>query len=154
MNLFKKILVPFDGSAPSREGLKRAIALGKNQHARLRLLHVVDEHALIQSMEPNLNVGELLDSLVEGGHQLLAEAAATAKKHGAKADTVLYELRLGRVADRIVDEAAKWHADVIVMGTHGRRGIGRLVMGSDAEAVVRATPVPVLLVKGGASKRR
>lgn len=154
MDLFKKILVPFDGSAPSRAGLERAIALGKNQHARLRLLHVVDEHAVIQSMEPNLNVGDLLDSLVEGGHQLLAEAAATAKKHGAMADTVLYELHLGRVADRIVDEAAKWHADVIVMGTHGRRGIGRLVMGSDAEAVVRATPVPVLLVKGGARKQR
>ena len=154
MNLFKKILVPFDGSAPSRAGLDSAIALGKNQHARLRLLHVVDEHAVIQSMEPTLNVGDLLDGLVEGGHQLLAQAAATAKKNGVEADTVLYELHLGRVADRIVDEAEKWHADVIVMGTHGRRGIGRMVMGSDAETVVRATPVPVLLVKGGARKQR
>ena len=154
MNMFKRILVPFDGSGASRAGLERAIALGKDQHAQLRLLHIVDENALIQSMEPNMNVGDLLDSLVDGGRKLLAEAAATAKKNGAKADTVLYELHLGRVADRIVDEAAKWHADVIVMGTHGRRGIRRLVMGSDAEAVVRTTPVPVLLVKGGARKER
>lgn len=153
MKLFKKILVPFDGSAPSRAGLESAIALGKNQHARLRILHVVDENAVIQGIEPSLNVGDLIDSLVAGGHQLLAEAAATAKKRGAKADTVFYELHLGRVADRIVAEAARWHADVIVMGTHGRRGFRRLVMGSDAEAVVRESPVPVLLVKG-ARKRR
>ena len=154
MNLFKRILVPFDGSGASRAGLGRAIALAKNQHARLRLLHVVDENAVIQGMEPTLNIGDLLDSLVDGGRKLLDEAAATAKRSGAKAETVLYELHLGRVADRIVDEAAKWRADVIVMGTHGRRGIRRLVMGSDAEAVVRMTPVPVLLVKGGVRKER
>ena len=50
MDMFKKILVPFDGSAPSRAGLERAIALGKNQHAQLRLLHIVDENAVIQGM--------------------------------------------------------------------------------------------------------
>jgi nucleotide-binding universal stress UspA family protein len=151
--MFKRILVPIDGSGPSRVGLERAIALARNQQARLRLMHVVDENGVVQGMEPNMNVGDLLDSLVADGRKILAAAAATVKKHGVKADTVLYEVLIGRVADRIVREAAKWHADVIVMGTHGRRGIGRLVMGSDAENVLRQSPVPVLLVRGAKRRR-
>lgn len=153
MKMFKRILVPIDGSGPSRAGLERAIALAKNQRARLRLLHVVDENGVIQGMEPAMYVGELLDGLVAEGRKILAAAAVTAKKHGVKTDTVLYEVMIGRVADRIVREAAKWHADVIVMGTHGRRGIGRLVMGSDAENVLRQSPVPVLLVRGAKRRR-
>jgi len=153
MKMFKRILVPIDGSGPSRMGLERAIALAKNQKARLRLMHVVDENSVVQGMEPNMNVGDLLDSLVAEGRTILAAAAAIAKKHGVKAETVLYEVLIGRVADRIVREAAKWHADVIVMGTHGRRGIGRLVMGSDAENVLRQSPVPVLLVRGAKRRR-
>lgn len=153
MKMFKRILVPIDGSGPSRVGLERAIALAKNQKARLRLMHVVDEHGVIQGMESTMNIGELLDSLVAEGRKILAGAAATAKKHGVKTDTVLYEVLIGRVADRIVREAAKWHADVIVMGTHGRRGIGRLVMGSDAENVLRQAPVPILLVRGAKRRR-
>jgi len=151
--MFKRILVPIDGSGPSRAGLERAIALAKNQNARLRLLHVVDENGVIQGMEPTMNVGELLDGLVAEGRKILAAAVVTAKKHGVKADTVLYEVLIGRVADRIVREAAKWHADVIVMGTHGRRGIGRLVMGSDAENVLRQSSVPVLLVRSAKRRR-
>ena len=154
MRMFKRILVPIDGSGPSRAGLERAIAFAKNQNARLRLLHVVDENGVVQSMEPTMNIGELLDSLVAEGRKILAAAAVTAKKYGVKADTVLHEVLIGRVADRIVREAAKWHADVIVMGTHGRRGIGRLVMGSDAENVLRQSPVPVLLVRGAKRRRR
>jgi nucleotide-binding universal stress UspA family protein len=153
MKMFKRILVPIDGSGPSRMGLERAIALAKNQKARLRLLHVVDENSVVQGMEPNMNVGDLLDSLVAAGRRILAVAAATAKKHGVKAETVLYEVLIGRVADRIVREAAKWRADVIVMGTHGRRGVGRLVMGSDAENVLRQSLVPILLVRSAKGRR-
>ena len=153
MKMFNRILVPIDGSGPSRVGLERAIALAKNQKARLRLMHVVDENSVVQGMEPNMNVGDLLESLVAEGRRILAAAAATAKKHGVKAETVLYEVLIGRVADRIVREAAKWRADVIVMGTHGRRGIGRLIMGSDAENVLRQSPVPILLVRGAKRRR-
>lgn len=153
MRMFKRILVPIDGSGPSRAGFERALALAKNQQARLRLLHVVDENAVIQGMEPAMNVGDLLEGLVAEGRKILAAAAATAKKHRVKVDTVLYEVLIGRVADRIVREAAKWRADVIVMGTHGRRGIGRLVMGSDAENVLRQSPVPVLLVRSAKRRR-
>ena len=145
--MFKRILVPLDGSTPSRAGLEQAFALAKSEGGRLRLIHVVDENALLQGMEPAFNVGELLEAVAEEGRKLLAEAAAVARRRGVKAETVLYEQHIGRVAERIIREAKKWPADVIVMGTHGRRGIGRLVMGSDAEEVVRTTPVPVLLVR-------
>jgi nucleotide-binding universal stress UspA family protein len=154
MKPFKRILVPVDGSATSRAGLERAIGLAKAGRARLRLVHVVDENAVMQGIEPALNVGDLLDGLVEDGRKIVAESAAVARRRGVKADTVLYELHIGRVADRILREAAKWRADVIVMGTHGRGGLGRLVMGSDAESVVRESRVPVLLVKARAGGKR
>jgi nucleotide-binding universal stress UspA family protein len=59
----------------------------------------------------------------------------------------LVETLGGRVADEIVKQAKEWLADLIVMGTHGRRGLERLAMGSDAELVLRLSPVPVLLVR-------
>jgi nucleotide-binding universal stress UspA family protein len=154
MRSFKRLLVPVDGSAPSRAGLQRAIGLAKSNRARLRLLHVVDENAVMRGIEPAMNVGELLDILMDDGRKVLTAAAALARKRGIKADTVLHELHLGRVADRIVRESAKWRADLIVMGTHGRRGIGRLVMGSDAESVLRESRVPVLMVKARAAGKR
>lgn len=152
--MFKRILVPLDGSAPSRAGLEQALALAKSEGGRVRLVHVVDENALMQGMEPAFNVGELLDALAEEGRKLLAEASGLARRRGVKADAVLYEQRIGRVADRIIREAKNWRADLIVMGTHGRRGIGRLVMGSDAESVLRESPVPLLLVKDQGKRRK
>jgi nucleotide-binding universal stress UspA family protein len=152
--MFKRILVPLDGSAPSRAGLEQALALAKSESGRVRLIHVVDENALMQGMEPAFNIGELLDALAEEGRKLLAEASALARRRGVKADTVLYEQRLGRVADRVIREAKNWRADLIVMGTHGRRGIGRLVMGSDAESVLRESPLPLLLVKDRGRRRK
>jgi nucleotide-binding universal stress UspA family protein len=146
--MFNKILVPIDGSAPSKAGLERAIALAKSQRARLRLVHVVDDNAVLRGgIEPSINVGELLDILEKDGRKLLESAETAARKRGVKTDTVMREAHIGRVADEIVREAARSRADLIVMGTHGRRGLGRLVMGSDAESVLRESRVPVLLVK-------
>lgn len=73
---------------------------------------------------------------------------------GAKVAGHVYENPgAGRVADLILREARKWRADVIVMGTHGRRGISHASLGSDAETVVRSSPVPVLLVRGKTAVR-
>jgi nucleotide-binding universal stress UspA family protein len=151
----RKILVPIDGSAPSRAGLDHAIALAKGQGASLRLVHVVDDNAVLRGgIEPSINVGELLTLLEQDGRKLLAAAEAAARKRGVKAETVMREAHIGRVADEIVREAARWRADLIVMGTHGRRGLGRLVMGSDAESVLRESRVPVLMVKARGPRER
>ena len=73
---------------------------------------------------------------------------ATAQREGVNADTVLIESIGGVAADLILAHAKQWQPDLIVMGTHGRRGLARLALGSDAEQVVRAAMVPVMLVRG------
>jgi nucleotide-binding universal stress UspA family protein len=70
------------------------------------------------------------------------------------ADSKVLEAIGGRVSKFVVSEAEEWPADLIVMGTHGLRGIERLVMGSDAETVARTSPVPVLLVRKASSSKK
>ncbi len=82
-------------------------------------------------------VDEFLKALRAGGQKLLARAEAKVRKHRIQVEVVLLETIGRRVADQIIKQAKKWRADVIVLGTHGRRGLSRVVMGSDAEMVVR-----------------
>ena len=148
--MYKRILTPVDGSATSRRGLKAAIALAKGQRARLLILNVVDAMPVFASLEGVVAYDPgILDALKKGGRKVLARAAADARKAGVAAKTVLAENLAGRVADVIVRQAKKQRADLIVIGTHGRRGLTRMVMGSDAELVVRYAPAPVLLVRAG-----
>jgi nucleotide-binding universal stress UspA family protein len=101
-------------------------------------------------------VDEFLKALREDGRKLLAKAETRVRQRHVKADTVLLESLGNRVADLIIKQAKKWRADVVVLGTHGRRGLSRMLMGSDAEMVVREAPIPVLLVRSPlrARKRR
>ena len=73
---------------------------------------------------------------------------------GIPVQTVMLETIAGPAADLIVRQAKRWRADLIVLGTHGRRGLRRLVLGSDAEQIVRTSPVPVLLVRARPAPRR
>jgi len=145
--MYRRILVPVDGSHTATLGLQEAIRIARNQRARLRLINVVDEYVVTQNFEGFVNTGDLLDSLRDAGKKTIKNALALTRRHDIKADASLYETMGTRVSDVIVREAKKWKADLIVMGTHGRRGVGRVVLGSDAEAVLRTTPVPVLMVR-------
>ena len=82
------------------------------------------------------------------GRNAVKDAVALARRQGVQVDTEMAEGRGRFVSDVIVDAAKTSRADLIVMGTHGRRGFNRLLMGSDAERVLRETPVPVLFVRG------
>jgi nucleotide-binding universal stress UspA family protein len=145
---YKRILVPVDGSRTSKLGLREAIRLAKGQRGSLRLIHVVDGHyALYGGAEMAVDIGGLLHSLEQTGRRLLRQAEAQARKQGVPCSIALLETMTGPAADEIVRQARKWSADLIVLGTHGRRGVRRLVMGSDAEQIVRTSPVPVLLVR-------
>jgi|AP12_2_1047962.scaffolds.fasta_scaffold02871_3 nucleotide-binding universal stress UspA family protein len=146
--MYRRILVPVDGSKTAARGLSEAIRLAKNQHARLRLVHVVDKMAIIGVVEAGLDPGPVLARLARSGRRLLEQARLSAKKLGVDSETVLREPVVKRVADTILSEAKTWRADLIVMGTHGRRGVRRMVLGSDAEQIVRQAEVPVLLVRG------
>ena len=145
--IYKRILVPVDGSRTSTAGLKEALRLAKNRHVRLRLLHVVDEVIVFNTPEGGINLASVLKALDRGGKRLLRKAEKLAFSRGIKADSELWRSAGGRIADVIVARARRWRADLIVMGTHGRRGVNRMLLGSDAELVVRNAAAPVLLVR-------
>lgn len=146
--MYQRILVPVDGSPTSNRGLGEAIALGKLTGARLRLIHVVDELSFAISFDVvGSYAGDVLSLLRENGETILAKARSQVEAAGIGVDSELRESFGGRVSDFIVAEAANWPADLIVMGTHGRRGMRHLTLGSDAERVVRTAAVPVLLVR-------
>jgi nucleotide-binding universal stress UspA family protein len=149
--VYKRILVPLDGSATSKLGLMEALRLAKGQNASLCLLHVVDELFVTQAAEGLIVADQIFERLRAGGEKVLAAGLAQARKRGVRAHAVLLETMTAAVADVIVRQARAWKADLIVIGTHGRRGVRRVVMGSDAEQVLRKASVPVLMVRG---KRR
>ena len=151
--MYERILVPVDGSPTSRRGLAEALAVAARLGSTVRLLHVVDDAAVTATAGVMAgNVGDLLALLAEGGEQILADARREAQASGVPVETVMHNTFSGRVCDVVVKEAADWKADLIVIGTHGRRGAGRLFLGSDAEQVLRLAPVPVLLVRAAAGR--
>ena len=92
-------------------------------------------------------VDKVLDDMRAKGRRILAKAEAVARAEGVAAKALLVESRGGSIADAILAQARKLRVDTIVLGTHGRRGLRRALMGSDAEAVLRDSRVPVLLVR-------
>jgi nucleotide-binding universal stress UspA family protein len=152
--MFGKILVPVDGSETSTRGLHEAIKIAKTQGSQLLLVHIVNEFILDSTYAPGFYSTNLIETLVKGGREVLDAAEADAKRHGVKAETAMIESIGGVAADLILAQAKQWKPDLIVMGTHGRRGLARLAIGSDAEQVVRAATVPVMLVRGTAKQRK
>lgn len=145
--MYKNILCPVDGSPTSNCGMHEAIQLAKDLHAKLRFIHIIDMYVpiLITSLEFST---AYVDGIArKSGKEILHNAIKIAKEHGVVSDSRMIESDGTAVATYIVDYAKEWPADLIVIGTHGLRGIDRLVMGSDAETVVRKSTVPVLLVK-------
>ncbi len=152
--MYQRILVPVDGSHTSTLGLQEAIRIAIDQRAHLKLVSVVDELVIAQNFEGLINAGELIDALRDSGEKAIKNALALVHKHDLKVEAATFETVGDRVADIIVREAKKWKADLIVMGTHGRRGFNRMVLGSDAEGVLRNSPVPVLMVRSPEVKAR
>jgi len=151
--MYKRILCPVDGSHTSDIGLQEAIQLAKDQNAELRLLHVIDTYMPVLDMSADFNLPYMIEVLRENGAKVMDKASVITQKAGIKADAKTIESVGSRASSYIVTEAEQWPADLIVMGTHGLRGVSRLVMGSDAENVLRACKVPVLLVKDNHVKR-
>jgi nucleotide-binding universal stress UspA family protein len=148
--MYQRILCPFDGSPASEIGLREAVRLAKDQQARLRVLHIVEEYLAIQSAGfagGGLYSGDLLDRMVDEGRMIARRAQDLAEKAGVQAEAVSVQSPVLRSSETIVEGAENWGADLIVMATHGRRGLSRLMLGSDAEGVVRSATVPVLLVR-------
>lgn len=145
--MYKRILVPMDGSPASGQGLREAINLARDQGAEILLLHVVDEWPVAAGDIAAVNLDAGSKAMREAGAELLKKAEAQVRKAGVSVETALLEELGTPVGECIVRRAREWPADLIVCGTHGRQGMSRLLLGSSAEYIVRHTPVPVLLVR-------
>jgi nucleotide-binding universal stress UspA family protein len=145
--MYRKILVPIDGSETSAGGLNEAIKIAKTLGSRIRLVHIVNEFVIDGTYSPGLYANDLFQSLRATGRGILGDAEALVRAGGIEVESELLESIGAPAADLIVAQARQWGADLIVMGTHGRRGLARLAMGSDAEQVVRLMAVPVMLVR-------
>lgn len=146
--MYQRILVPVDGSSTSNRGLGEAIRIAKLTQGRIRLFHVIDDLSFALALgSETRHADDLLTQLRSEGSRILDEAQATVQAAGVDVDTRLGDNFPGSVQDKVAAEALDWGAELIVLGTHGRRGTARLVLGSGAERILRHAPVPVLLVR-------
>lgn len=145
--MYQRILVPLDGSPTARRGLEHAVRLAQACGAALHLVHVVDARRLLVELSDVVPPERLLHDWRAAGERLVASALRAAREQGVEAAGAVRCDPAGRVCDLIVREAKEQGAELIVMGTHGRRGLQRLALGSDAELVLRDSPVPVLLLR-------
>ncbi|HKE95159.1 MAG TPA: universal stress protein [Povalibacter sp.] len=143
--MYRRLLVPVDGSPASARALREAIAIARDAGTTLKLIHIVSEVVLdpmyAQFREP------LFESLRVAGQRTLLDAQESVRAAGVSFESELIEALHGIISELILAAARSWSADLIVMGTHGRRGVRRLLMGSDAEMVLRSTTFPLLLVR-------
>ena len=143
MKKFKHILVATDFGAASGEAVALAASLASTFAAQLTLLHTW-EVPVYPYME-FVNTSDVTDAIEKAANNALAEALEAVKKQVPHATAVL---KMGLPWQQVLDVAAARDADLVIMGTHGRRGLSHFVLGSIAEKVVRLCPVPVLTVRG------
>lgn len=151
--MYERILVSIDGSNPSNRAIDEAVKLVALSQGKIRLVSVVPSlaNAYAAGAYSGFVPLESQESFEKETDEILANAQVELKKRGVDAETKLVSLEAGtdEIADAVLREAQAWNADVIVLGTHGRRGINRLLLGSVAETLLRITTLPILLVKAG-----
>jgi nucleotide-binding universal stress UspA family protein len=145
--MYSNILVALDGSENSMRALDVALRLARESHALLHPLYVIDV-PLIAFDTPGFDPSIVREAFCEEGQRVIAAARNRMTKLGVDGSPRVVEAAAPGedVAYRIQGTATECGADLIVMGTHGRRGFRRLVLGSVAERVLRSAPCPVLLI--------
>ena len=145
--MYARVLVPLDGSATARLALDHASHLSGMSGATI-VLNIIEEMRHSNGFErPMVYIQEVRPRFLAAGQALLDEAAAELRQRGVPVETVLLESKGDRVSELIAKQAEASQCDLVVLGTHGRRGVDRLLLGSDAEQVARIAPVPVMLVR-------
>lgn len=148
--MYKRIIVPVDGSPTANKALVAALQLARDSGGRVRLIHVVEELAFVDGYDMyGGQTGELLQVMREAGDKVLDAALEIARSAGVDADKQLFDRFGERLGEVVANAARDWNADLIVLGTHGRRGIGRVLLGSGAEQIIRLAPTPVLVIRSG-----
>jgi len=127
--MYKRVLVPVDGSEIADRALDEAINLTAGHPVELKIVFIGRDDEISQ--------------------QVIEVAMTRAVNAGLNpVSALLGKLETEEIADVILQEAREWAADVIVMATHGRRGVAHMILGSVTEGVIRASPVPVLVIRG------
>ncbi len=139
---FRRILIAIDGSPIAAHAADVGIELALLLGAELSLIYVVDP-GQTWTPEAGASAAELIKLEEKEGKRLLAEFRCRATLKAPPFEFI----QIGRPADEIVKAAKEWHSDIIVIGSHGRSGIGRVLLGSVAEGVMRQTRCPVLVVR-------
>ncbi|MGO9834757.1 MAG: universal stress protein [Polyangiaceae bacterium] len=147
--LIKRILVPHDFSDTAQCALDYALAFAEKFGAAITVVHSY-EYPVLSFPEGPVITADLIRQIQDAAGAALDGVVSRAKRPGIAIDSVL---RQGPVWSEILAEARDARADLIVIGTHGRRGLSRALLGSVAEKVVRTAPCPVLTVHGPASER-
>ncbi|MGR4870442.1 universal stress protein [Variovorax sp. LARHSF232] len=146
--MYQRILVPIDGSETSTRGLDEALRLAQLSHGQVRLVHAIDELKYVNGFETFAAYNsDVIPLMRESGARILQAGRERAARAGVEADARLFMPVADRVCDVVAEQARSWKADLIVIGTHGRHGVARVLLGSDAEQILRVAPVPVLLVR-------
>lgn len=143
---YKRILVPIDGSPTSNKALVAALELARESGGRVRVMHALDELALLSGFEYS---GELMNAARKQAQEALDGALAIIRSAGIEGDAHLMETPGKRLGEVVAEEASAWQADLVVVGTHGRRGLSRALLGSGADSVLRLSTLPVLVIRGG-----
>jgi Universal stress protein UspA and related nucleot ide-binding proteins len=146
--MFRRILLAIDGSRSSLSALEQAVSMALATHAEVRAMFVVDDSDLFFEISARDRPGLMAD-IIAYGKQVLARAGERLSASGVRWSSRLAETpgTPARIAEAIVAEADHWSADLIVMGTHGHRGVRHMVLGSVSEHVVSKTVRPILLVR-------
>lgn len=151
--MYRHILVPIDGSDQSRHVATHAYDLAAQLRARVTILHVLEDLGVpyVQyGMEPYVDLESVSPEVIEAQHanaqQLVDDAVAQAPE-GVEASGRVIEAAGRRIAEIVAEIASGSDVDLVVMGTHGHRGLSRIFLGSVADGVIRAADVPVTLVR-------
>ena len=148
--MYKRILVPIDGSETAERGLREAIGIAAAVGATIVVLNVTLESSILMEGMTMAYYKEAAAELVRAAGVMVDQASKAVTGAGVACETAVVEATAGAAWETIVEQAVQRRCDLVVMGTHGRRGLKRLTLGSDAELVVRHAGVPVLLVNAGA----
>jgi len=140
--MYKRILVPVDGSGTSNEALEAALQMARESGSCVRVVHSLDEFVYMSAREPG---GNPMQVAREQGSKVLQDAVGAARTAGVPCDAQLVDARGRRLGEVVADQARSWGADLVVVGTHGHNGPSPMLLGSGAAQVARCAPTPVLV---------
>ncbi len=141
--MFRNIIVPVDGSEPSNAAVTFALRMANEDHASVTFAHAIEVTKIIaMTSASSIGPSYAVDAARDAGKEILEEAKAQAKDASIDASTELVE---GDCVSSLLALAQAKKADLIVVGSHGRSGLSRALLGSVAEGILRRSPIPVLV---------